>query len=113
MFKVADNGLVNIIGTDNDYNTVNFQIERSTGESIFRARNRGASEIGSGIDWISLNSSGNGVRLNVSNSEIARIAASGVGIGETTPTARLHIKGSGNANTTTSLLCRIVMRPSC
>ena len=27
-----------------------------------------------------------------------------VGIGETTPTARLHIKGSGNDNTTTSLL---------
>jgi len=27
-----------------------------------------------------------------------------VGIGETTPTARLHVKGSGNDNTTTSLL---------
>ena len=27
-----------------------------------------------------------------------------VGIGETTPTARLHVKGSGNNNTTTSLL---------
>ena len=31
-------------------------------------------------------------------------APSKVGIGETTPTARLHIKGSGNDNTTTSLL---------
>lgn len=31
-------------------------------------------------------------------------APSKVGIGETTPTARLHVKGSGNDNTTTSLL---------
>jgi len=100
LLKVQDDGLVNIIGTNNDYDTVNFQIQRSTGESIFRARNRGALEIGSGIDWVSLNSSGLGVRLNVSNSEIARVTASGVGIGETTPTARLHVKGSGNSSAT-------------
>jgi len=31
-------------------------------------------------------------------------APSKVGIGETTPTAKLHVKGSGNDNTTTSLL---------
>jgi len=42
-----------------------------------------------------------------SYSEAMRITGANdqfVGIGETTPTARLHVKGSGNDNTTTSLL---------
>jgi hypothetical protein len=38
------------------------------------------------------------------NSNQLFISNNGVGIGETTPTARLHVKGSGNDNTTTSLL---------
>ena len=39
-------------------------------------------------------------------SEVMRVQGGDqfVGIGETTPTARLHLKGSGNDNTTTSLL---------
>ena len=36
-----------------------------------------------------------------------------VGIGETTPTARLHIKGSGMITRPHRYWCRIVMRPSC
>ena len=40
-----------------------------------------------------------------SGSIISKLTSDGnLGIGETTPTARLHVKGSGNDNTTTSLL---------
>lgn len=44
------------------------------------------------------------IGFSVSGGEKARLDATGLGIGETTPTARLHVKGSGNDNTTTSLL---------
>ena len=48
---------------------------------------------------------GNALTFNFAGTEMLRATSEGnLGIGETTPTARLHIKGSGNDNTTTSLL---------
>ena len=48
---------------------------------------------------------GSGVMISMdNNSNQLFISNNGVGIGETTPTARLHVKGDGNDNTTTSLL---------
>ena len=97
-------GATTIVGVDNDYNTVGFEIQRSDSQYIFRARNRGAIQMGSGIDWIEMNSNNNGIRLKTSNVERARITEIGLGIGETTPTSRLHVKGSGATSATTSLL---------
>jgi len=48
---------------------------------------------------------GNAMTFNFAGTEMLRATSEGnLGIGETTPTARLHVKGSGNDNTTTSLL---------
>ena len=48
---------------------------------------------------------GNALTFNFAGTEMLRATSEGnLGIGETTPTARLHVKGSGNTNTTTSLL---------
>ena len=97
-------GATTIAGVDDAYDTVGFEIQRNSGQYIFRTRNRGAIQMGSGIDWIEMNSNNNGIRLKTSSVERARITEIGLGIGETTPTSRLHVKGSGATSATTSLL---------
>ena len=48
---------------------------------------------------------GNAMTFNFAGNEMLRATSEGnLGIGETTPTARLQVKGSGNDNTTTALL---------
>jgi hypothetical protein len=97
LFKVQDDG------------RVDFASLYASGDVIFGANPNFKIQIAPGINTYTTFASH---RFNVYDgfgyNEAMRIvgdsAAPKVGIGETTPTARLHVKGSGNDNTTTSLL---------
>ena len=89
LFKVQDNGRVNValglkisnlnvIDWDAGISAVRYFYQSGVGNHVFYTN--------SGTERMKLNNDGD------------------LGIGETTPTARLHVKGSGNDNTTTSLL---------
>ena len=69
------------------------------GAKINLLRSIGGAQIG----YIEGQSSGVMISM-ANNSNQILLSNNGIGIGETTPAARLHIKGSGNDNTTTSLL---------
>ena len=96
LFKVQDDGRVdfgslfalgtNIFGTNSSYriNIAGANEYQTYDSHIFKTHD--------------------GVGYNESMRILGNGASSKVGIGEPTPTARLHIKGSGNDNTTTSLL---------
>lgn len=125
-----DNGGVNIIGSGATSATTSLLVQNSAGTENFRIYDDGNIVINNKIGFsaysaninssfglsISTISSTRPVRVNGSSglyvgaangvdTPAGSILAEGdVGIGETTPTARLHIKGSGNDNTTTSLL---------
>jgi hypothetical protein len=97
LFKVQDDGRVDFAslyasGTGIYGANPNFKIIINSGENIYSTY---ANHIFNTYDGTGYN-------------EAMRIVGNGVspsvGIGETTPTARLHVKGSGNDNTTASLL---------
>ncbi len=109
--------------------TTSLLVQNSAGSELFKVQDDGRVDFASlfaiGTNIYGTNSS---YRINIASSneyqtydshifktydgaaysESMRIVGNGaspkVGIGETTPTAKLHLKGSGNDNTTTSLL---------
>ena len=93
--------------------TTSLLVQNSAGTQLFRVRDDNEIAIGSAITIQSTRISAyNSLGLNTYTDNgwetnflvTGNGASSKVGIGETTPTARLHVKGSGNTNTTTSLL---------
>jgi len=110
LLKVTDDGNIRL-GTIADNNVqLYFQEPRIGGGIIFGESNgvvhgRISLDRGSGEMRIGATNSTYFPTFYSSGAEAMRIDTSQrVGIGETTPTARLHVKGSGNDNTTTSLL---------
>ena len=100
LLKVTDNGIIE---------AQNLEINGgATSPLIFAQGNTGKSiRLGNEAFISSFNSVDIKTWDGSAYSEAMRITGNTsqfVGIGETTPTARLHIKGSGNTNTTTSLL---------
>jgi hypothetical protein len=110
--------------------TTSLLVQNSAGTQLLKVDDQGALSVGYKIAFnayaanindsygisISTNTSNRPVRVNGSSglyvgatsgvdTPAGSILTEGsVGIGETTPTARLHVKGSGNNDTTTSLL---------
>ena len=97
LLKVSDNGAVAI---SNDGIVINGQSISRTGSTKIQL---GAAQLDYQVQIAHTFKTYNGT----SYSEVMRITGNTdqfVGIGETTPTARLHIKGSGNDNTTNAFL---------
>lgn len=101
LFKVQDDGLIQAQNLKIDASSTLplLYAENNTNKSL-QLGNQAHLSAFSRIDFKTFDGS--------AYSEVMRItgntAEPKVGIGETTPTARLHLKGSGNDNTTTSLL---------
>ena len=101
LFKVQDDGLIQAQNLKIDASSTLplLYAENNTNKSL-QLGNQAHLSAFSRIDFKTFDGS--------AYSEVMRItgntAEPKVGIGETTPTARLHVKGSGNDNTTTSLL---------
>ena len=104
---------LHIKGDGSSAATTSLLVQNSSGNNLINAKNDGEVTIGStmqirGTDISAYNSialktytdAGWTTNLLVTGNG----ATSNVGIGEITPTAKLHVKGSGNDNTTTALL---------
>jgi hypothetical protein len=110
----APNIRVNIKGSGATSATTSLLVQNSAGSDYLKVTDDGNVQLGSSISVQSTGISAyNSIQLKtfigggVYESGLVLTgngAPSKVGIGEITPTARLHIKGSGNDNTTTSLL---------
>jgi len=124
LLQANDDGVV-LIGPENIYKNHLLELKGSGSNSEMLLRLQSNFNGGGGYTGIAFTNSTNGggisssirgyresdhyaIALNFGSNEgvdVLRAKNTGeVGIGETTPTARLHVKGSGNDNTTTSLL---------
>jgi len=128
----APSARLHIKGSGTTSATTSLLVQNSAGTDMFKVTDDGATEFGTGgglkINFRTITGAANSNKsIEISDAttystrnghifktydgtayieamRINGITNPFVGIGETTPTARLHVKGSGNDNTTTSLL---------
>ena len=83
--------------------TVRFSVsaDSGNGQIVLKSNTNNEFSVGTNGNIFQIN---DGANTNQGSKRFSIIQDGNVGIGDVTPTARLHIKGSGNDNTTTSLL---------